>query len=529
MKLSRLIREAGYDVPVERIYENIEITGIAFDTRTVKKGNLFVALCGKRIDSHSLLNEAARCGAVAAVTDAERGASETDLRIPCIPLPDTRAALARLSDAFYGHPTEGMTVIGVTGTNGKTSVTYLLSELLERSGRRVGMIGTVMGRSRRRVLNSESGDPEAHMTTPDPPVLYRMLSEMRQDGCDTVVMEATSHASVLKKLDPLTFDLLIFTNLTSEHLDFHETMEAYFEAKASLFRKTKWALINLDGSAVFGDVNGYARRLESIARAHGAETLTCSGDPKKEPDFLLADYEEHFGGETEGITFRMKSKKDGTETVLRSPLLGAYNAMNLLECASASRMLGVPEGEIIKGLRDFSKIPGRMERVPLGDDADIAVFIDFAHTPDALENLLRAVRGFRAGKGRITVLFGCGGDRDPHKRKEMAHIASRMADLIYVTSDNSRSEDPNAIINDILKGIDKEKPCRVILSRRQAIECAVAEARAGDILLLCGKGHERYSIDREGIHAFCEPDIVKTAYARRRAKHKTGTDNGAKE
>ncbi len=513
MKLSTLLYEAGYgEIPVP---QDIEIHGISSDTRAVKNGDLFVAMRGGRIDSHTLVKEAEKRGAVCAAVEAGCF-SDRSVGILLVSLSDTRSAFARLSDAFYGHPACGFPLIGVTGTNGKTTVTHLLYEILERAGRRVGRIGTVEGRSCGRVLRSECADPEAHMTTPDPPVLYRMLSEMRDDGCEYAVMEATSHASALHKLDPLKFDLLIFTNLTLDHLDFHKTKDAYFEAKARLFRQTRRALMSLDGSAVFGDPDGYAERIVRIARESGAEVFTCSADRSKDPDFLLSDLRETFGGENEGITFRLTEGTGKHDFVVRSPLLGKYNGMNLLESAAAALLLGISEEKIKEALRCFPGVPGRTERIDLGHGADIAVFVDFAHTPDALENLLKAVHGFRRDEGRITVLFGCGGDRDPSKRREMAHIASRLADLVYITSDNSRSEDPNAIIKDILKGIDKEKPHCVITDRRLAIENAVLTAREGDILLLCGKGHERYTVDRDGVHDFCEADIVREAYRRRK-------------
>lgn len=525
MRLSTLLYEAGYgEIPVP---QDIEICGISSDTRTVKQGDLFVAMRGGRLDSHALLDRAEQSGAVCAAVERGNTFDRTG-SMPLITLPDTREALARLSDSLYGHPARALTLVGVTGTNGKTTVTHLLCEILEKAGKRVGRIGTVEGRSVGRILKCESSVPEAHMTTPDPPVLYRMLSEMRDDSCSVVVMEATSHASVLRKLTPLTFDLLIFTNLTLDHLDFHKTKEAYFEAKARLFRQTRRALVNLDGSAVFGDPDAYAEKIVRIAREGGAEVFTCSSSPSKKPDFLLSAFRERLDGENEGITLRLTERTGRYDFEIRSPLLGEYNGMNLLESAAAALLLGASEKEITDALVCFSGVPGRMERIDLGDDAEIAVFVDFAHTPDALENLLRAVHGFRRDEERITVLFGCGGDRDPSKRREMAHVASRMADMIYITSDNSRSEDPNTIIKDILKGIDKEKPHRVIVDRRCAIEEAVLTARPHDILLLCGKGHERYTVDRDGVHDFCESDIVREAYAKRRAMRITDINGETK-
>lgn len=510
MKLSELMREAGYESAAGN--ENPEITSVACDTRDVKNGSLFVCIRGGTVDSHQFIGEAAKRGAVCAVTETGYGISECP--IPVVSVRDTREALAYLSDAVYGHPARYLPMIGVTGTNGKTTVSYLLSEILTQSGIENGLIGTVEARSGSRSLDAASADPTAHMTTPDPPTLFRLLSEIRKDGCGATVLEATSHASELKKLAPIFFDLLIFTNLTRDHLDFHGTFEAYCEAKERLFGQTRRALVNLDGSAAFGDPNGYGARIAKYAAQRNAEVFTCSRYAEKAPDFLLADFCQNF--ET-GIRFRLLSRDGTYDFPVASPLIGSYNAMNLLESAVAGLLFGVPVSIVQSALQNFGGIPGRMERVDLGDGADISVLIDFAHTPDALENLLRAVNGIgRESGGRITVLFGCGGNRDRSKRKEMAIAASRYADVIYVTSDNSRSEDPNAIIKDILKGIDKEKPCHVFPERREAIERAVLDAEVGDILLLCGKGHEQYTIDKTGMHDFREAEIVRAAYEKRR-------------
>ncbi len=518
MRLSALLKSMGCgDVSVQT---DVEITGISSDSRETKRGHLFVALRGTRTDSHTYIGEAIENGAVCAVIEDR---SIEGIKIPTVIVPDTREALSRLWDAYVGHPADEMTLVSVTGTNGKTTVTHLLSDILMKAGKRVGRIGTVEGSAAGRKLRNESANPEAHMTTPDPCVLYPMLLEMKESGCETVVMEATSHASALKKLAPLRFDLLIFTNLTHDHLDFHKTPEQYFEAKVDLVRQARRVLVNLDNSAVLGDPFGYAQRFAEAARRSGAQVFTCSSYASRSPDFLLSEFRE---ADT-GITFRFFSRLHGEGFTVESPLRGGYNGMNLLESAAAAFLLGASREDVKMALRTSNGAPGRLESVDLGNGAEISVYIDFAHTPDALENLLKTVRGFRRTGQRITVLFGCGGDRDPSKRREMGRVASRLADLTYITSDNSRSEDPNAIIKDVLKGIDKEKPYRVIADRREAIERAILEARDGEILLLCGKGHEHYQIDRAGIHEFCEAEIAKGAYRRRQAKRDNG--HGAKE
>ena len=522
MRLSTLLKRAGYgmiSVPRE-----IEITGISSDTRTTKEGDLFVALRGEKTDSHGLIGLAGENGAVCAVVEAGAPVSEV---LPTVTVPDTREALARLWDALLGHPSSEMTLVGVTGTNGKTTVTHLLSDVLEKAGRRVGRIGTVEGSAAGQTLFREPPTEGARMTTPDPCVLYPMLREMQTSGCDVVVMEATSHASALKKLSPLRFELLIFTNLTHDHLDFHKTPEAYFKAKADLARQARSVLVNLDNSAVFGDPCGYADRFLRAARKSGARVYTCSSYESRSPDFLLTEFREGDAAENGGLSFRFFSRLHGEGFTITSPLYGGYNGMNLLESASAALLLGASPESVKEALRTSRGAPGRMERVDLGESADVTVFIDFAHTSDALENLLRTVRGFRKKGQRLTVLFGCGGDRDRSKRREMAAVASRLADLTYITSDNSRSEDPNAIIKDILRGIEKEKPYRVVKDRREAIETAILDAREGEILLLCGKGHEQYQIDKSGIHDFCESEIARRAYRKRRASRER--DHGIKE
>lgn len=500
MKLNELLLGAGYP---EAECGNREITSVAFDTRAVREGSLFVALKGRKTDGHTLLTEAAKRGAVAAIVTDPQNAPLAE-----IPVPDTRRALARLSAAFYGHPSRELRTVAVTGTNGKTTVASLLTHFLTEAGMRVGMIGTVGNFSSGRPLDGGTVDPAAHMTTPDPPDLHRMLREMRNDGCTVAVLEATSHASALRKLDGIDFDTAVFTNLTRDHLDFHGTFERYFEAKAEYFGRTKRAAVALGCSIPLGDGSDAGERIAKIAVAAGAKTVTVSEFPDRNPDLLLSGI-----CETEHGTAVTARERDGREHRFLSPLRGDYNAMNLLLAATAARGFGIPDGDLAASLGTFRGVRGRMEEVALG--ADFSVYIDFAHTPDALERVLKSARHLRRGKGRLTVLFGCGGDRDPTKRKEMGTVASRLADFVILTSDNSRSEDPDAILGEILRGVDKERPYRVIPSRREAIFEAVASAGAGDVLLLSGKGHEGYEIDRTGVHPFSERETVFEAYRAR--------------
>ena len=509
MRLTELLSAAGISGGLE--YHDVEITGITCDTRRLREGNLFVALKGRKLDAHALIGEAILRGAVAILTEEGSEYAEEIRSVPILSCRDTRSAIAYLADAYYGFPSKEVEIVGVTGTNGKTTVARLLSEILLRDGRKIGLIGTTGAFVGDKALKSEGLSPDAHMTTPDPEVLYRILAEMRDMGCRTVVMEATSHASVLKRLSPIRFSLLIFTNLTRDHLDFHGTMEAYYDAKAALFRQTDRALVNIDGSGVIGDPVGYGAGIAAEGRRNGAEVITLSADPMRNANASIIGVEMHRDA---GISFTLLMRDD--EMRITSPLVGRFNVMNLASAATAARMLGVKADTISKVLRSFFDIKGRMERVTAKSD-DISVFIDFAHTPDALENLLFAMRELREKGARILLLFGCGGDRDRTKRREMAQIASRMADVVYITEDNRRSEDIGQIFSDILQGIDKEKPYFLIERREDAIAKAIMDAAPGDIVLLCGKGHEQYTVDQNGTHEFFEDKIARQALLARRS------------
>ena len=516
MRLRELLSRAGIDFPESGEHEDIIITGITCDTRRLREGNLFVALRGQRTDAHARIGEAVLRGAAALLVEERRDGIDSARSVPQIVCTDTRAAMARVADAFYGCPSRAMQIVGVTGTNGKTTVAGLLWEILRADGRRVGLIGTTGACIGDHALKAEGISPEAHMTTPDPEVLYRLLAEMRDAGCDTVVMEATSHASALQKLLPIRFSLLIFTNLTRDHLDFHGTMEAYFDAKARLIRQSDTVIVNLDGSGVIGDPEGYGKRMALLARSYGKNVVTVTADPLARADVRITDAVLN---RQSGVALTLLYKEDAL--TLTSPLIGRFNVMNLAEAATAAKLLGVADGVISEVLKGTQGAKGRMERVSAPGRDDITVLIDFAHTPDALENLLFTVRDLRQGAARIHVLFGCGGDRDRTKRKEMAQIASRMADMVYVTEDNRRSEDIGQIFSDILRGIDKEKPYAVIERREEAIARAITDAKAGDIVLLCGKGHEEYTVDQNGTHEFFEGEIARRALAAR-ASHGGG-------
>jgi UDP-N-acetylmuramoyl-L-alanyl-D-glutamate--2,6-diaminopimelate ligase len=477
----------------------IDIKKIVSDSREACLGCLYVAIRGLHHDGHSYIREALGAGASAIV--AEEGAlcgSDPDSSAVIITVPGTRQSLACLLDAWYGLPSRKMKLVAVTGTNGKTSVTYMLKAIFEAAMYRCGLIGTVSCLSGNRRLFSENRDKLANMTTPDPEQLFYLLSEMAKDNIEYVFIEATSHALQLDKLASLRFEAGIFTNLTPEHLDFHGTMENYLRAKQKLFPMCRIAVINKD-SDYYNDIAG----------ACAGKIVLCSASGKD------ADYNasEIYDCGTDGVTYKLTSPSAVFRVKTQIP--GKFSVINTLEAAACAVELGIKPVTVADAIASINGINGRLEKIKLGYEADFSVFIDYAHTPDAIENLLVSVRGFRKEGQRIVILFGCGGDRDKTKRPVMGEICTRLADFAVITSDNSRSEDPGMIIVDILKGVAGRSNYMVIADRRKAIENTIANAKKGDIILLAGKGHETYEINRNGRFPFNEKTIVLDAVRNR--------------
>ncbi len=503
MKLLELCAVLGQKCPDGR--ETLEIRSVEMDSRQVKEGSAFVCIRGLHTDGHTYIADAVAAGAVCII--AEVGANvRTSEEVTYLEVPDTRRALSVLCHAWYGYPSERLKLIGVTGTNGKTSVTHILRSVLEASLCRCGLIGTVGCESVGKHLDKETPFTLSNMTTPDPPTLYRMLAQMVEDGVEYVLMEVTSHALALGKLEPLSFEAAVFTNLTPEHLDFHGTMEAYAEAKTELFRKSRLSVINTDSPY------GEQMRMSATGRV-----VTCG--TRGSEDYVAENIENSDDG---GSAYDLKS---GNASIhLHCPMPGRFHVMNSMQAAIVAHELGFGMRAIKSVLNTLTGVRGRMERLRLGPSADFTVLIDYAHTPDALENLLRTAAQIRKKDGRIVLLFGCGGDRDRGKRPVMGRIASLGADHVIVTSDNSRGERPENIIEEILVGIDREKPYTVIIDRKEAIRHAVIGARKNDVILLAGKGHEEYEIDCEGRKPFSEREIVLEAFAdKRRRKNDSDT------
>ena len=445
-----------------------EITGICYDSRAVKPGNLFVAICGYDTDGHKYIPMALEKGAACVLCEKAPAEGEYVL------LSDIRRGLALAGANWYGNPAGEMTMIGITGTNGKTTTTYLVKHILEDClGAKVGLVGTIQNMIGDEVLHTER-------TTPESLELQALFRHMADAGCTHVVMEVSSHALCLHRVDGVTFDVGVFTNLTQDHLDFHKTMEEYCRAKAMLFARSKVGAVNVD--------DPWAKEILAHATC---PVITYSAKNQAALEATDIRLEPHH------VAFT--AHYQGTETACTLGIPGAFSVYNALSALSAALALGIAPEQAAASLATARGVKGRAEVVPT-PGKDYTVLIDYSHTPDSLENILKTVREF--ARGRVIAVFGCGGDRDPIKRPIMGKIAADLADLVVVTSDNPRTEDPMAIIDQILVGIPKDQtPTTVIENRRQAIRWAMDNAQAGDVVVLAGKGHETYQeIGHEKFH-----------------------------
>jgi UDP-N-acetylmuramoyl-L-alanyl-D-glutamate--2,6-diaminopimelate ligase len=460
--LTRLLEHLA---PVQVVGEPaVEIADLAYDSRAVPPGALFFCVPGERSDGHDFADRAVKEGASALVVQRPVPA-----RVPQIVVTDVREAMARAAAEFFGRPTAQLDVAAVTGTNGKTTTSFLLHSILEAAGRKPGLLGTIESR-----VGSERRP--AIRTTPEAIDLQRTFREMLDAGNLSVALEATSHGSEQKRLLDVRFAVLVFTNLSQDHLDFHGTMEAYFEAKRRLF------LDGLPPAAVnVGDP--YGKQLADELRGLGGELVT----------FGFADEADLGPGDVEVNTSRLR---------------GRFNIENILGAAAAGRLLGIESSAIAAGIENLDGVPGRFESVDEGQP--FTVLVDYAHTPEALENVLRAARELDAG--RVLCVFGCGGDRDRGKRPIMGRIAGRLADIAIVTSDNPRSEEPRAIIDEIVAGA--EGALEIEPDRREAIVRAVEEARPGDVVLIAGKGHEQGQQFRDRTVPFDDREVAREALRR---------------
>jgi UDP-N-acetylmuramoyl-L-alanyl-D-glutamate--2,6-diaminopimelate ligase len=465
----------------------LDAGGIADDSRHVRPGDLFVAVRGQTVDGHAYLSAAAANGAVAAVVEAR----SADFPGPQVVVRSTSAALALIAARFHGRPADALRLIAVTGTNGKTTTTHLVESLLLAAGRKPGIIGTVAYRS-------PAGSKPAPFTTPTPRELHATLAQMRDAGATDVAIEVSSHALALDRVAGLRFAVAAFTNLTQDHLDFHGTMTAYGEAKARLFSEH----MTDDGVAVIC-VDGDAQQMLAAARGRVLRVSArgANADVRVESASLAAA----------GTALSLSTPAGPLR--FTSPLVGGFNVENLAVAAGIGVALGLDATTIAHGLSAARGAPGRLERVGQGEPA---VYVDYAHTPDALERALEALRPLAAGRrGKLWVVFGCGGDRDRSKRPAMGRIAEAGADRVIVTSDNPRTESPQAIVDQIIAGLAAPARAIVLVDRHAAIERAVAGAAPADVVLVAGKGHEDYQvIGREKRH-FDDREVAAEALQRR--------------
>ncbi len=468
----------------------IEIGGVAYDSRRVTPGDVFIALRGLKATGTDHAAEAVSRGAVAVVADRP---AVVALGVPWVIVPDARAAMASMAAELYGHPSRSMQVVGITGTNGKTTTAYLLRAVFESAGKKCGLLGTVA---------YSIGDREAPAarTTPEAPDVQRMFRQMVDAGCGACVMEVSSHALALRRVDGTVFAAGVFTNLTRDHLDYHGDMESYFAAKRRLFEMLPPGaprVINLD------DPRG-----ESLRKA--ADTVVTYAI-NKPADVTPGPLTLTFGG----LEFDARTPKGNVHVTSR--LVGRPNVSNVLATVATATALDIPAFAIERGLTSLTGVPGRFELVSSSQD-DVTVVVDYAHTDDALKNLLETARPL--AHRRVITVFGCGGDRDRTKRPLMGAVAARLSDIVVMTSDNPRTEDPARIVEEIKRGVpsapDRAGGTFTILDRKEAIQFAIRKAEPGDLVLLVGKGHEQTQVIGSQQLPFDEAAIAREALERRR-------------
>lgn len=459
------------------IYSNEEVTGLFNDARQVIPNSVFVAIRGTVHDGHKFIPDAIAKGALVLVVE-DKSQVPTDFKGLVLNVPNTREILDALASKFYLNPGQELFCVGVTGTNGKTSITYMVEAIFNQGLLPTGVIGTVNHHVGHKVWPSE-------MTTPDPLYLQKRLREFRDEGALAVAIEVSSHALDQRRVDSVPFNTVIFTNLTRDHLDYHQTMEKYFEAKQRLFADLMWKTDKVPSFAVINTADKWGRRL----RVPDSTVLWTYGS--KDSDFKYEITKMDFA-----LTeFKLQTPAGDADVAL--PMSGVHNVLNSIAALATGMSAGIPLQLCVEALNKFTGVPGRLESVP--NNKKLSIFVDYAHSPDALENVLTALNSVRENlksKAQIWTIFGCGGDRDKGKRPLMAQMAMKYSDQVVVTSDNPRTEDPQSILNDIMAGIpaDKKENVEVYVDRREAIFSAIQNAEDGDVILIAGKGHEDYQI-----------------------------------
>lgn len=476
MLLKDLYKNAG-NTPLGEL----QVGKVTNNSQKVDSGDVFVCIQGAAVDGHQYAQAAVEAGAAVVVCQRDLGLANQ------LVVEDTRKVYAEMCSAYFGNPASRLKIIGVTGTNGKTSTCLMIKSILESQGHQVGLIGTIQNTVGNQILPAKN-------TTPDAYELHSLFSLMEHSGCDYVVMEVSSHAIDQDRVYGLHFAACVFTNLTQDHLDYHKTMECYADAKKKIFGRCDRAIINADDS--------YAKEFIDACEC----PVTTYAVDTNESSYTAKNLRRHVGG----VDFEMVGDSVIGRVKLKIPgLFSVYNALAAGACALA---LGIPFAQVVNAMCSLESPKGRAELVDT-QGRDFTVIIDYAHTPDGLENILKALRG--SAKGRLVTVFGCGGDRDKTKRPQMGKIAGDFSDYVIVTSDNPRTEDPGEIIKDILVGMqDCEAPYTVIENRIKAIEYAILNAQTDDTILLAGKGHETYQIIGHQTIELDEREVVKKALAK---------------
>jgi len=496
MKIAELLTvlENKTVLPPDRMER--EVRDIAHDSRKVKPGSLFVAVRGVHSDGHQFIPQALRQGAVAVVAEETGAVHDADTGL-VIRVPDSRAALARIAVSFYGNPSHKLKLIGITGTKGKTTTSYLVNAILEAAGHTAGLIGTIEYRVGNKVYPAVN-------TTPESLDLQKLLGEMVEAGAGYCVMEVSSHALALRRSAGCKFETAVFTNLAQDHLDFHLDLESYFQAKLRLFTglaSDAAAVVNIDDAAS----REIIKKTPALVHTFGIS---------KPADICPAG---RIGHGISGLSFSVKTPK-GVFAV-ESPLVGKHNVYNILAAIGVGVAQGFGADVIARGIRNMKAVPGRMEKVDEGQL--FGVLVDYAHTEDSLIRLLEAVREMTTG--RVITLFGCGGDRDRTKRPKMGKAAAQGSDAVIITTDNPRSENPLQIIREIESGMPAGRHYEVIPDRAEAINAAINVAQPGDVVVLAGKGHENYQIIGEGKIPFDDREVAREAIRKINAKRGSAT------
>lgn len=469
---------------------NKKVEHISYNSKEVRQGSLFFAISGQRVDGHLFIEEAIKKGAKAVVYEIGHFIPSEHTDITWIGVNDSRDALAWISAKFYGNPSEKLKIIGITGTNGKTTTSYLIRDILKRYGKKTGVIGTI-----KYLIDNE--ERVATYTTPEAPEFQKLLHEMVLKGVEYVIAEVSSHALALKRVDYTKFDVAVFTNLSRDHLDFHKDMEDYFNAKKRLFTE----LLKNDAVAVINLDDAYGRKL--IEEVSNKKILYSMENPQA--DVYVKKYKLTFKGTEINVDIKKK------EIFIKTYLLGIPNIYNVISAVSVAVALNIPFDIIESALLDAHSPEGRFERIDEGQD--FLVFVDYAHTPDALERLLISVRKLKeeiSKNGKVVTIFGCGGNRDRGKRPQMGKIATELSDYVILTSDNPRWEEPRQIIREIEDGISKDNYI-VVPDRAMSLWIGTRLCKKGDILIVAGKGHEDYQEIRGERYSFSDREVLRKA------------------